>query len=96
MAKLRRKQNKGENQTAQTLKQRLIFLISFLSVGSTVLILRVGEALWPAWMVDYRSRIIGILLLALVLVILLSPLIIESSRRPRDFPGPGKNPYIDP
>jgi len=38
----------------------------------------------------------GILLLALVLAILLSPLIMESHKRPREFPGPGKNPYIDP
>ena len=96
MSKLRRKQKKGKNQAVQTLKQRLVFLISFLSVSVTVLILRVGEKWWPVWMVDYRSRIIAILLFALVFVILLSPLIIESSKRPRVFPGPGKNPYIDP
>ena len=96
MSKMRRNQKEGQNQTAQTLKRRLVFLISFLSVSITVLVFRVGEKLWPVWMVDHRSRMIAILLLALVFVILLSPLIIESSRRPRDFPGPGKNPYIDP
>ena len=95
MSNNRRKQ-KGKSQSAQTFKQRLVFLVLFLSVSIAVLIFRVGEALWPVWIVVYRSRIIGILLFTLVLVILLSPLIIESHRRPRDFPGPGKNPYIDP
>lgn len=96
MSKTLRNQKKDMNQTAQTLKRRLVFLISFLSVSITVLVFRVGEKLWLVWMVDHRSRTIGIFMLALVFVILLSPLIIESSRRPRDFPGPGKNPYIDP
>lgn len=81
---------------AQILKQRLIFLISFLSVSVITLIFRFGENWWPVWVVDYRSRIIGILLLVLIVVIVSSPLLIESSQRPRDFPGPGKNPYIDP
>lgn len=96
MTKVRRRQRKGLHETVKTLKQRLVFLISFLSISVTVLIFRVGEEWWPVWMVDYRSRIAGILLLALVIVILLFPLVIESSKRPRVFPGPGKNPYIDP
>ena len=96
MSKLPRKRIKGKNQSVQTLKQRLVFLISFLGASVTVLILGVGVQWWPVWMVDYRSRLIGIFLFALVFVVLLSPLILESSKRPRDFPGPGKNPYIDP
>ena len=96
MTTMHRKQKNDMNKTARILKQRLIFLISFLSVSVTTLIFRVGENWWPVWVVDYRSRIIGILLLVLVVVIVSSPLLIESSRRPRDFPGPGKNPYIDP
>ena len=96
MTKMRKKQKKGLNKAARILKQRLIFLISFLSVSVTILILRVGENWWPVWIVDYRSRILGILLLTLVVVIVSSPLLIESTQRPREFPGPGKNPYIDP
>ena len=93
---MRRKQKEDMKKNAQILKQRLTFLISFLSVSVITLIFRVGENWWPVWVVDYRLRILGILLLVLVVVIISSPLLIESSRRPRDFPGPGKNPYIDP
>ena len=93
---MRRKQKQDTNKTAQIVEQRLIVLISLLSVSVTILIFRVGESWWPLWMVDYRSRILGILLLALVIVVVSSPVIIESSQRPRDFPGHGKNPYIDP
>ena len=96
MTTMRRKQKKDMEKNAQILKQRLIFLISFLSVSVITLIFRVGGNWWPVWLVDYRSRIIGILLLVLIVVIVSSPLLIESSQRPRDFPGPGKNPYIDP
>ncbi|RIK31951.1 MAG: hypothetical protein DCC56_07170 [Anaerolineae bacterium] len=96
MTRIRKEQEKVVNKIVQVLKQRLIFLISFLSVCVTILIFRVGESWWLFWMVKYRSRIIGILLLALVVVIISAPLIIESSKRPRNFPGPGKNPYIDP
>ena len=93
---MRRKQKKDTKKTAQIIKQRLIFLISFLSVSVTILIFRVAENWWPLWMVDYQSRIIGILLLVLVIIVVSSPLIIESSQHSREFPGPGKNPYIDP
>jgi pilus assembly protein TadC len=96
MTKMRRQQKKGMNKTVRILKQRFISLIAFLTVSVTILMVRAGENWWPVWVVDYRSRIIGILLLMLVVVILSSPLIIESAQRPREFPGPGKNPYIDP
>jgi len=93
---MRRTQAKGQHQTIQALKRRLILLISILSAMVLVLLFRVGQVLWPAWMVERRLQIFGIVALALVFLLLLSPLIIESYKRPRDFPGPGKNPYIDP
>jgi hypothetical protein len=96
MTKIRKKQKKGLSKAAQSLKQRLIFLISLLSVSVTIIILRVGENRWPLWMAEYRLRIIGILLLVLVIVVVSFPLIMQSSQQPREFPGPGKNPYIDP
>lgn len=92
---MRRNRKKGKKQIAPIVKQRLVFLIAFLSAIITVLIFRVGEKLWPGWMVEYRSQILAILLLAVVVLISLSPVIIESYRTPRVFPGPGKNPYID-
>jgi len=56
MSKMRRNQKKGENQIAQTLKRRLVFLISFLSVSITVLVFRVGEELWPVgWLIIDRE-----------------------------------------
>ena len=96
MTKIQRKQKSDLSRTAQRLKQRLIVLISLLSVSVTILILRVAENWWPLWMAEYRSRIIGLLLLVLVVVVVSSPLIIQSAQQPREFPGPGKNPYIDP
>ena len=93
---MRRNQEKGQHRTLQALKQRLIFLISLLGAMILVLLFRVGQGLWPAWIAERRLQILGIVALVLLFLILLSPLIIESSKRPRDFPGPGKNPYIDP
>jgi hypothetical protein len=90
------KEREIRNQIAQKVKQRLVLLISFFSATLLVMLLRVGEALWPLWMVEHRLRIVAIVLLAIIVMILLSPIIIEFSRNPRALSGPGKNPYIDP
>jgi hypothetical protein len=91
-----RKELEDRKQTAQAVKQRLVILISSLNVILLVMIFRVGEALWPVWMVEHRTRIVAIMLLAIIFLILLSPIIIEFSKNPRALSGPGKNPYIDP
>ena len=91
-----RKELEDRKQTAQTVKKRLVLLISILSAILLVTIFRVGEVLWPLWMVEHRSRIVAIILFAVLFLILLSPIIIEFSKNPRALSGPGKNPYIDP
>lgn len=92
----RSKAREKRNQIAGTIKQRLVVLISFMGATLLVLIFRVGEVLWPLWMVEHRLRIVAILLLAVIFLILLSPIVIEFSKNPRALSGPGKNPYIDP
>jgi hypothetical protein len=92
----RSKERENRNQIARTIKQRLVLLISFLGTTLLVLIFRVGEVLWPLWTVEHRLRIVAIILLAVIFLILLSPIIIEFSKNPRALSGPGKNPYIDP
>ena len=91
-----RKELEDRKQTAQTVKKRLVLLISILSAILLVTIFGVGEVLWPLWMVEHRSRIVAIILFAVLFLILLSPIIIEFSKNPRALSGPGKNPYIDP
>ena len=81
--------------TVQTVKRRLIFILSLLGFSAAALIFRVGEAWWPLWMVSSRLRLIGVLLFAAAIVLASFPLMIEASRRPRNYPGLGKNPYID-
>jgi hypothetical protein len=81
--------------TVQTVKRRLIFILSLLGLSAAALIFRIGETWWPLWMVSSRLRLIGVLLFLFVMVIASFPLMIESSKRPRNFPGLGKNPYID-
>src|SRR6185503_3658647 len=88
----RRKEREVRNQIAQTVKQRLGLLISFLSAILLIMIFRVGQVLWPLWMVEYRSRIAAILFLAIICLILLSPIMIEASSNTRTLSGPGKNP----
>jgi hypothetical protein len=51
-----------------------------------------GEIWWPAWLVEYRRQIIGIIVLAIICVIIASPIIIEADTNPRALSGPGKNP----
>ena len=82
----------SRKQIAETIKQRLVLLISLLGAILLFLLFRIGEALWPLWMVEYRLRIVAILILAIICSSLLSPIMIEASSNTRTLSGPGKNP----
>jgi predicted ABC-type exoprotein transport system permease subunit len=92
--KMRRPFNErsGKKQIARTVKQRLALLITFLIVLLLLFIFKVGEVWWPVWMIEHPRQITGILLLAIICVILLSPVLIEADSNPRVLSGPGKNP----
>ncbi|MBI5352645.1 MAG: hypothetical protein HZB50_08430 [Chloroflexi bacterium] len=77
---------------AKITTKKLVVTIVFLVVTSLVLAFRVGEALWPMWIVDYRTQILGVVLLVVFFLILLSPVIVEVNSNPRPLSGPGKNP----
>ena len=82
----------GEKQMARTVKQRLVLLIGFLIAFLLGLIFRVGEVWWPAWMSGHRTQIEGIIVLAVICLILLSPIMVEATSNTRTLSGPGKNP----
>jgi hypothetical protein len=86
----------AQKKAVRVVKQRLIALISVLSTLVLIFAFRLGETLWLAWMIEYRPRILGLLLLILICMIVVSPLIMEYTEKPRALSGPGKNPYIDP
>ena len=94
MSNVRRHRNERDDQKriVRAIKQRLLLLISFLIAILLILIFRVGEAWWPGWMIDHQRQIIGVMLLAIICVIALSPIIIEADSNPRALSGPGKNP----
>ena len=77
---------------ARITKQWLVGLTTLLATLALLFIFKVGQVLWPVWMIDHRTQIIGVLLLILLVVILLSPLIIEANSNTRTLSGPGKNP----
>ncbi len=82
----------GTNQIAQAVKRNLVLLIALLIAAVLVLTFRIGESVWPAWLIEARILIRGILLFAVVFLIPLSPVIIEASSNTRTLSGPGKNP----
>jgi hypothetical protein len=65
------------------------FILSFCVV---IVIFGVGKSLWPPWMVEYQSRIIGILLLLLFFIVIASPLMVEVTGNPRLLSAPGRSP----
>src|SRR5215212_4157945 len=82
----------GKRRITRAIKQRLVLLLAFLIVILLVLLLRVGEAWWPSWIVAHPRQSIGIVLLAIICVLAVSPIIIEADSNPRALSGPGKNP----
>jgi hypothetical protein len=88
----RRKKQEEEKQIARFTKQGLVLFITFLLAIILVLIFRLGEGLWPGWMIEYRNQISGIILFIIILLILLSPIIIKFNSHPKVLSGPGKDP----
>ena len=87
-----RRSNKpaSKKQIAHTVKRGLILLIACLIVLLLALILNAGRDSWSMWMFVHRKQIIGVLLLAVVLLILLSPILVEATGNTRTLSGPGK------
>ena len=73
-------------------KQYLVLFVISLTAIVLALAFRVGQVAWPAWLIEYRTQIIGIVLLAILVTICLSPVIVEANSNPRHLSGPGKNP----
>jgi hypothetical protein len=87
------KNREARRQIARTVKRRLSLLIGLLTAILLVLVFKLADVWWPAWMIGHRTQIEGIILLVIILLLLLSPLIIEADSDPRPLDGPGKNPY---
>jgi hypothetical protein len=90
------KKREGKKRTARAVKRGLILLIVVLITFLLGLILGAGEAWWPVWVIQHRTQVEGIILLFIIVLIILSPLMIEATTKTRTLSGPGKNPYIDP
>jgi anaerobic C4-dicarboxylate transporter len=88
----RHKKHDNVKRIARITKKMLISLVIFLLAIILVLIFRVGDFLWPSWMIESRNLIAGILSFIMIFLILLSPIIIEFNSNPRPFSGPGKDP----
>jgi hypothetical protein len=87
-----RSKHQHQKEIARAVKQRLTILIGFLLAIFLVLLLGIGEGSWPRWVIMHRSQIEGILVLAMVVLILSSPIIMEATVNTRTLSGPGKNP----
>ena len=81
---------------AEKTKVYLVLTILLLISIALLLVFRIGEALWPAWMVAYRTQLIGFDLLGVLTVICLFPIIVEANSKPRHLSGPGHNPEQGP
>lgn len=86
------KRSEEIKRVAQAMRLRLSAFIAFLAAIVFILIFRIGETWWYQWMIDYRARIIGIILLIVVALIFLFPVIVEFTSNPRHLSGPGKPP----
>ena len=82
--------------TAPKTKDYLAAWIILLVLISLGLIFQVAEGLWPAWLVDHRTQVIGFVLLVLFFSICAFPIMVEADKNPRHLSGPGHNPQQGP
>ena len=97
MYRMRRRHNNRNDikRLARRTKQYLAALIILLIAIVLALALRLGQDVWPAPMIEHRTQIIGVMLLALVAIICWFPVIVEANSNPQPFSGPGKNPELE-
>lgn len=86
------KDREGRERVARAVKRRLTLLIALLLAIVLILTFRVGDAWWPVWLIEYQTLLRGVILFTAVLLLLLSPVIVEANSNPRALSGPGKNP----
>jgi hypothetical protein len=86
-----KKTNESEK-AVRVVRQGLAFLITLFIAALLVLIFEIGQGFWSIWMIEHRTQIIGVILLALFFLLLWSPIMVEVTSNPRPLSGPGKNP----
>jgi hypothetical protein len=84
------------NEIAQKTSKGIILFLSLLIIPCIILIFNIGNSFYSSWLITYRTQIIGVLLFAILLVVISSPLIVEVNSNSRPLSGPGKNPEMDP
>ena len=72
MPRKRKNRIKARRQTTVKVERGLLTTIPFLSILALALIFRIGESLWPVWLVEHRSPLIAILLLISIVLLILA------------------------
>ncbi len=82
-----------KKQIAQKTKRVLFLLSTFLLAICLVLLFKLGESLWPVWIITHRIQVMGFLLLGIAVIILFSPLIVEVTSNARRLSGSDPPPW---
>ena len=80
-------QQDNDTRLVLTVKTILTLLKIFLGLLAVILILDLGKASWPEWLINSERRIMGITLLILFFLFLLSPLALKVTEKPRPLSG---------
>jgi len=80
------------NKIAQKTSRGIILLLSLLIIACVILIFNIGGTFYPSWLFTHRTQIIGVLLFAIIIVAISSPLIVKVNSNPRPLSGPGDRP----
>jgi hypothetical protein len=83
---------KARERIARATRQKMTALIAVLGVIASILLFRIGQDFWPAWVMKNEGLLTGLFSLVTVMLILLSPIIVEFNSNPRPLSGAGKNP----
>ncbi|MFZ5878489.1 MAG: hypothetical protein ACOY0R_03895 [Chloroflexota bacterium] len=85
-----------KQRVAHRTRRLLIAVFCVLAAPTLALMFNLGQDAWPMWLRESRSFLLGLLLFAELILMLLSPIIVEFNANPRRLSGPGKNPELPP
>ena len=95
-----RKKPESKRLIVRTTRKRLTLVIGVLIIILAFLLFKIGNAFWPAWMLDYRNPLIALVGFLAIFLAFASPIIVSANSDPHSLSGPGdywieSGPYPD-
>lgn len=84
-----RKNTENKGLIARITRKRLALVIGSMIAILAVLLFKIGDIFWPAWLFDLRAPLMALTAFLILFLLFAAPVIVGFSSDPRPLSGPG-------